>query len=41
MGKKRIPPLRIPKLGKKVQETEEEIKNYMKLIGIGMTGNSN
>ena len=38
---KRLPPLRRPKLGKKAQEKEDEIKNYMKLIDIGMVGNSN
>ena len=35
-------PLSKPKLSKKSQEKEDEIlKNYMKLIGIGMIGNSN
>ena len=38
---KRISPLRRPKLGKKSQEKEDHIKNYMKLIGIIMIGNSN
>ena len=39
---KGLPPLRRPKLSKKSQEKENEIiKNYMKLIGIGMIGNSN
>ena len=37
-----LTPLRRPKLSKKSQEKEDEIlKNYMKLIGIGMIGNSN
>ena len=39
---KGLPPLRRPKLSKKSQEKEDEIKkNYMKLIGIGMIVNSN
>ena len=39
---KRLPPLRIPKLSKKEQDKEDEIKkNYMKLRSGGMTGNSN
>ena len=38
---KGLPPLRIPKLGKKSKYNEDEIKNYIKLIGIGMIGNSN
>ena len=36
-----LPPLRIPKLSKKSQEKDYEIKNYTKLIGIGMIGDSN
>ena len=38
---KGLPPLRRPKLSKKSQEEEDEIWKYMKLIGIGMIGNSN
>ena len=39
---KGLPPLRRPKLSKKSQEKEDKIKkSYMKLIGIGMIGNSN
>ena len=39
---KGLPPLKRPKLSKKSQEKEDEIKkNYMKLIGIGMIVNSN
>ena len=39
---KGLPPLRIPKLSKKSQEKEDEyIYIYMKLIGIGMIGNTN
>ena len=39
---KGLPPLRRPKLSKKAQEKEDEIKNiYMKLISGGMIGNSN
>ena len=39
---KGLPPLRRPKLIKKAQEKEDEIKKtYMKLIGIGMIRNSN
>ena len=36
---KGIPPLRIPKLGKKSQEREDEIENYMRIICDGMIGN--
>ena len=39
---KRLPPRRRPKLSKKSQEKDDEIKKiYMKLIGVGMVGNSN
>ena len=39
---KGIPPLKIPTLCKKSQEKEEEIRKiYMKLIDIGIIGNSN
>ena len=39
---KGLPPLRRPKLSKKSQEKEDEIKkNYMNLLGIGMIKNSN
>ena len=38
---KGLPPLRRPKLSKKPQDKYFEIKNYTKLIGIGMIGNSN
>ena len=38
---KGLPPLRRPKLSKKAQDKQDEKKNYMKLIGIGMIGNSN
>ena len=36
-----LPPLRRPKLSKKSQEKEDGIKKYMKLIGMGIIGNSN
>ena len=37
-----IPPISIPKLGLKAQEKKDEnYKNYMKLIGIVVIGNSN
>ena len=39
---KGLPPLRRPKLSKKSQDKEDEIKkNYMRLIGIGIIGNYN
>ena len=39
---KGLPPLRRPKLSKKAQEKEDEIKNiYMKLISGGIIGTSN
>ena len=38
---KGLPPLRRPKLSKKAQEKEDGIKKYMKLIGMGIIGNSN
>ena len=39
---KGLTPLRIPKLSKKAQEKQDEIKNiYMKLISGGIIGNSN
>ena len=38
---KGLPPLRRPKLSKKAQDKEDEIKNYMKLIGIVMIGDFN
>ena len=38
---KGLPTLRRPKLSKKAQDKVDEIKNYMKLIGIGMILNSN
>ena len=34
-----LPPFRRSKPGKKSQEKEDEIKNYTKLIDIGMIGN--
>ena len=37
----RISPLRISKLSKRAQDKEDYIKNYIKLIGIGIIGNSN
>ena len=37
---KGLTPLRIPKLSKKAQDTEDE-KSYMKLVGIGMIVNYN
>ena len=39
---KGLPPLRRPKLSKKVKEIDDEIKKkYTKLIGIGIIGDSN
>ena len=38
---KGLPPLRRPKISKKAQDKEDEIKNYMKIIGIWMIRNAN
>ena len=38
---KGLPPLRRPKLSKRAQAKEDEIKNYIRRTGIGMIGHSN